>query len=97
MTDNKFIRALQSRKVWAAIVGLVAILWTAYQSGVALDPDTVVTAIMGIVGAYIAATAYEDSQHAKANATVAAASLAATTPTPTVGIDANTVTVQEGK
>ena len=64
--DNKFLRALQSRKFWAAIVGLVAILWTAYQSGSALDPDTVVNAILGIVAAYIAAVAWEDGKHAEA-------------------------------
>lgn len=45
MTDNKFIWVLRSRKFWAAVVGFVAILWTAYQSGSALDPDTIVNAI----------------------------------------------------
>lgn len=63
--QNKFTRALQSRKFWAAVVGLVAILWTAYQSGSALDPDTVVNAILGIVAAYIAATAWEDGKQAE--------------------------------
>lgn len=66
MTDNKFLRALQSRKFWAAIVGFVSILWVAYQSGSALDPDTVINAILGIVAAYIAATAWEDGKQAEA-------------------------------
>lgn len=63
--QNKLLRTLQSRKFWAAVIGLVAILWTSYQSGSALDPDTVISAILGIVAAYIAATAYEDGKTAE--------------------------------
>lgn len=58
--DNKLIWVLKSRKFWAAVIGLVAIFWTAYQSGTSLDPDTVVNAILGIVAAFIGATALED-------------------------------------
>lgn len=64
--NNKFIQALQSRKVWAAVIGFISILWVAYQSGTAIDPDTVINAILGIVAAYIGATAYEDGKVAEA-------------------------------
>lgn len=60
---------LQSRKLWAAIVGLVFIVVNAYLNHSQIDPDTVTNAIMGIVAAYMAATAYEDGQKAKAEAT----------------------------
>lgn len=66
MTENKLLRALQSRKLWMAIVGFVSIIWVSYQSGSALDPETVVNAILGIVAAYIAATAWEDGKQAEA-------------------------------
>ncbi len=89
MDENKFLRALQSRKLWAALVGFVAILWTAWQSGSALDPDTVINAILGIVAAYIAATAWEDGKQAEAVGRIAASE----STQPTVGIDANNVSV----
>ncbi len=60
MSDNKLIWVLQSRKFWSAVIGLVAIFYTAYQSGGNVDPDTLVNAIMGIVAAYMGATALED-------------------------------------
>lgn len=65
---NKLMRVLQSRKFWAAAIGLVLILVTAWGQ----DPfptDAVVTAILGVVGAYIAATAWEDGKYADANKT----------------------------
>ena len=92
MENSKFQNLLQSRKFWASVVGLVAIFYTAYVSGSTLDSDVVVTAIMGIVAAYIGATSYEDAQHAKAEATVQAAAMQQPT-SPTVGIDTNNVTV----
>lgn len=58
---------LLSRKFWMAAIGLVLILVTAWNQ----DPypaDAVVTAIMGVVGAFIAATAWEDTARAKAAA-----------------------------
>lgn len=58
--DNKLIWVLQSRKFWSAAIGLIAILYMSLVNGAELDPDTVVTAIMGIVGAYMGATALED-------------------------------------
>lgn len=65
MSDNKFVRVLQSRKFWAAVVGLVLILLSTWGQ----DPyptDAVVTAIMGVVGAYVASVAYEDGKQAEA-------------------------------
>lgn len=92
MSDNKFVWVLQSRKFWAALIGLVLILVTTWGQ----DPyptDAVVTAIMGVVGAYVAAVAWEDGKHAEAAGRIAAAD----SNPPAVGIDANTVNVQEGK
>lgn len=65
MTENKFMRAIQSRKLWAALIGLILILVTTWGQ----DPyptEAVVTAIMGVVGAYVASVAYEDGKHAEA-------------------------------
>lgn len=61
---------LLSRKFWMAVIGLVLILVTAWNQ----DPyptDSVVTAIMGVVAAFIGATAWEDSSRntAASNAT----------------------------
>lgn len=61
-------RFLQSRKLWAAIVGLIFIFVNAFLNQQQIDPDTVTNAIMGIVAAYMAATAWEDGQKAKAEA-----------------------------
>lgn len=91
MSENKLLRALQSRKLWAAIIGFISILWVSYQSGSTLDPDTVINAILGIVAAYIAATAWEDGKQAEAVGRIAAP------PPPTVGIDANNVQVTPAK
>lgn len=60
MNESKIVWVLQSRKFWSAVIGLVAILYTAWQSGGAVDPDTLVNAILGIVAAYMTATALED-------------------------------------
>lgn len=81
MDENKLLRALQSRKLWAAIIGFASILWVSYQSGSALDPDTVINAILGIVAAYIAATAWEDGKQAEAAGRIGAAETTATTTT----------------
>lgn len=65
MSDNKLIWVLQSRKFWAAIIGLVLILVTTWGQ----DPypvDAVTTAIMGVVGAYMASVAWEDGKQAEA-------------------------------
>lgn len=57
---------LKSRKVWAAIVGLVLIFVNAYLNQQQVDPDTVTNAVMGIVAALMASIAWEDSQKARA-------------------------------
>lgn len=59
-SENKIMWVLQSRKFWSAVIGLVAIFYTAWQSGGGVDPDTLVNAILGIVAAYMGATALED-------------------------------------
>lgn len=59
MSDNKILWVLQSRKFWAACIGLVLILVTTWGQE-PYPTDAVVTAIMGVVGAFIAATALED-------------------------------------
>lgn len=81
MNENKLLRVLQSRKFWAAIFGFISILWVSYQSGNTLDPDTVINAILGIVAAYIAATAWEDGKVAEAAGRVSAAETTASTTT----------------
>lgn len=60
-------KVLQSRKLWAAVIGLVFIVVNAALNQQQIDPDTVTNAVMGIIAAYIAATAYEDGQKAKAS------------------------------
>jgi hypothetical protein len=66
VSDSKFLRTLQSRKFWAGVIGLLSILWIAYQSGTAIDAEKVIDAIMVIVAAYIGATAWEDGKQAEA-------------------------------
>lgn len=73
---------LLSRKFWMTLIGLVLILVTAWGQ----DPyptDAVVTAIMGVVAAFIGATAWEDSSRNQAAGTIAAADINATTTTVT--------------
>lgn len=50
---------LQSRKFWASVLGLVLVLVTSWGQ----DPfptETVITAIVAVVAAYVGATALED-------------------------------------
>lgn len=75
--DNKFIWVLQSRKFWAAVVGLVFIIVNAVLNQEQIDPNTVTNAILGIVAAYMGVTAWEDGKHADAQATVSAANVTA--------------------
>jgi hypothetical protein len=58
-----------SRKLWAAIVGLVFIFVNAWLNQTQVDPDTVTNAIMGIIAAYMASTAWEDGKKAEAQGT----------------------------
>lgn len=57
---------LKSRKVWAAIVGLILIFVNAWLNESQVDPDTVTQAITGIIAALMASIAWEDGQKAKA-------------------------------
>ena len=63
---------LQSRKLWAAIVGLVIILVNSWINHASVDQDTVTTAVMGIVAAYCASVAWEDGKLHEAEAVMAA-------------------------
>lgn len=98
--DSKLKWVLQSRKFWASAVGLALILITAWGQ----DPyptDMVVTAIMGVIAAFVAATAYEDGKQAEAagriGAADATAAVAATTTTVTTPSENVTVTTEEAK
>jgi hypothetical protein len=76
-------RFLQSRKLWAAIVGLILVIVNSVLNNEQIDPDAVTNAILGIVAAYMAATAWEDGQKAKAEVA----------PTTTIETPASNVTV----
>lgn len=77
-------QVLQSRKLWAAIVGLVLVIVNAALNHAQVDPNTVTNAVMGIIAAYMASVAYEDGQKAKADAMQ---------PTTTVTTPSDNVTV----
>lgn len=80
---------LQSRKVWAAIVGLILVFVNAWLNEAQVDPDTVTQAIMGIVAALMASIAWEDGKKAEAQK-----------PQPTGPVQvaqADQVTIQEPK
>lgn len=68
---------LQSRKLWAAMIGLILIIVNAALNQQQVDPNTLTNAVMGIIAAYLAATAYEDGETRKAAAMQSAAKLAA--------------------
>lgn len=58
---------LLSRKFWMALIGLILVLVTAWSQ----DPfptDAVVTAIMGVVAAYMGSVALEDGMKAQSEA-----------------------------
>lgn len=63
--DNKLLWVLKSRKFWSALIGLVLIIVTTWGQE-PYPTEAVVTAIMGVVAAYIAAVAWEDGKHAEA-------------------------------
>lgn len=86
---------LQSRKFWASVIGLALILITAWGQ----DPyptDMVVTAIMGVVAAFVASTAYEDGKQAEAAGRIAVADTQAANTTVTTP-SANVTVTTEGK
>lgn len=59
---------LQSRKLWAAIIGLIFIIVNAALNQQQIDPNTVTNAVMGIIAAYMASVAVEDGMSARADA-----------------------------
>lgn len=75
-----------SIKLQAAVVGLVLIFVNAIINHQTIDPNTVTTAVAAVVMAYMGARAWEDSEQAKARATIVAANVtaAATQATTTV-------------
>lgn len=80
---------LLSRKFWSAVVGFAAILYMAWVNDEALDPDTIVNAILGIVAAYMASVAFEDgmSKQAEAKATTTTVSTPGTSAVTTTPAD----------
>lgn len=77
----------QSRKFWAAVVGLVFIFVNAYLNKTQIDPNTVTTAIMGIIAAYMGSVALEDGMSNR-NATTTTI----TTPSPNVDVSTSGAT-----
>jgi hypothetical protein len=68
MSDKPSIYyVLLSRKFWMAVIGLILVLITAW-SQEPYPTDAVVTAIMGVVAAYIGSVALEDGMSKQAEA-----------------------------
>lgn len=68
MNENKLIWVLQSRKMWATLIGIILMIVTAIINKQAIDPDTLVNGIMVLVGIYVSAVAVEDGMSSRANA-----------------------------
>jgi hypothetical protein len=63
-TQSKWMYILQSRKLWASVIGLVLVLVASWGQ----DPfptETIITAIVAVVAAYVGATALEDGLTAR--------------------------------
>ncbi len=56
----------RSRKFWAALIGLIAVLYTAYTQQ-DLPTEDLVNAIMTIIGVYIGSVAVEDGLSKQGN------------------------------
>lgn len=83
-----------SYKLIAAVVGVALIFANAFINHQTIDPNVVTQQVSLVIGAYIAAKAWEDGEQAKARAAIHAANVTAAQPTPpTVGIDATNVNV----
>lgn len=70
-----------SRKLRAAAVALLSIIVTALLTREAIDPNTLVNAIVLLASAYMGAVAWEDVSARQAQAKVDVASVQATSPT----------------
>lgn len=82
-------RALKSSKFQAMLAGLITIILIAVINRQQIDPNVLSAAVTGLIGAYIAATAYEDGQKAKAE-------VAPTTTITTPGGSDVSVTAPDG-
>lgn len=62
MTNERspLFHAIQSRKMWATLIGIVMMIVTAIINKQAIDPDTLVNGIMILVSVYVSAVALED-------------------------------------
>lgn len=57
--QNKFVSLLKSRKFWASLLGLSGVL-TLHFTGTELPVETLVNAIVAIVGLFTVSVALED-------------------------------------
>lgn len=57
--QNKFVALLKSRKFWASFIGLGGVL-TLHFTGSDLPVETLVNAIVAIIGLFTVSTALED-------------------------------------
>lgn len=75
MTNERspLFHAIQSRKMWATLIGIVMMIVTAIINKQAIDPDTLVNGIMILVSVYVSAVALEDGMTQR-NATTATVS-----------------------
>lgn len=87
-------RFLLSRKFWAFITGLVTLVSASLEDG-RFSPEEI-QSIAAIVIGYVLSIAWEDGKRHEAAGNITAATLTPPAP-PAVGIDANTVNVQDDK
>jgi hypothetical protein len=57
--QNKFVALLKSRKFWASFLGLASVI-VVFMTGHELPVETLVNAIVAIIGLFTVATALED-------------------------------------
>lgn len=86
MSDQPVKPWYQSMKLIAAAVALVLIFVNAWINHQTIDPNSVTQAVSIVIGAYIAAKAYEDGEQAKARVKAATPTTTLTTPAPNVTV-----------